>query len=101
MNQFTLTGKVIEKDKITVTAAGTEMIRFKVACDKTKENDPMYSYDVFTVAAFREIAKLIDKNVEEGTVISIAGRLSANNYERDGRAYFNVNLVASNFEIFK
>lgn len=91
MNSINIAGRVIDDPIKTTSASGLNMARFKIAVDKNSKSDN--GYDVFEVVVFKELANM---PIEVGQCVGVTGKLTANNYEKDGKSYYNCSIVGNN-----
>ena len=91
MNSINIAGRIIEEPAKSQSANGLHIARFKLAIDKQKDNSNN-GYDVFEVVVFKDLA---DMDLKLGQFVGVAGRLTANNYEKDGKTYYNCSIVGN------
>lgn len=96
MNSVNIVGRVIDDPSKQDSSNGLKIAKFRIAVDKnSKDNDPN-NYEVFEIVAFRDLAEM---KIEVGQTAIVAGKLSANNFERDNKAYYNCSIVANNLSL--
>lgn len=91
MNTISIAGKVIDDPVKAVSSSGLDFAKFKIAVDKTGK-DSNNGYDVFEVVVFKDLAN-IKYNI--GQFVGVTGKLSANNYEKDGKSFYNCSIIGS------
>ncbi|GEM_PF-2505642 len=91
MNSFYLVGRVAEEPEKFESANGVKVCRLRVSVEKNSK-DPGDSYDLYEVALFRNLA---EENYAIGQCVGIAGKLQANNLEKDGNMYYSTRLVGN------
>ena len=91
MNSVNIAGRISDEAVKATSGNGLPFVRFKITVDKNSK-DSNGGYDVFEIVAFRELA---DLNYEVGRYVAITGKLSANNYEKEDKQYFNCSIIAS------
>ena len=91
MNSFYLVGKIIDSVGMTKTANGVNIARLHIAVERINK-DQEVSNDIFEIVLFRSLA---ERTYKDGEMIAIAGKLQANNYEKDGVSYYNNSLIAN------
>lgn len=96
MNEVNIIGRLLEQPEKASSSNGIKFVRFKIAVDKTNKDGETNGYDVFEIVVFRDLAD-VDANV--GQFIGVTGRLSANNYEKDGKAYYNCSIIGNNITL--
>ena len=90
MNQFELIGKVCEEPERSETNSGIKMARIKLSVDKGKDDDK--TPELYEVTVFRQLAEL---DLRVGQYVSVVGKLTANNYEKENKTYFNCQLIGN------
>lgn len=95
MNSVNIAGKVIDDPVKSTSSNGLAFMRFKIAVDKTNKGEAN-GYDIYEIAVFRELAEL---KLEIGQFVGISGRLTANNYEKEGKNYYNCGIVGNSVSI--
>lgn len=95
MNSVNFAGKVIDEPIKSTTSTGLSIMRFKVSVDKASKSD-LTAYDVFEVTVFRELA---DLKLEIGQFVGVSGRLVSNNFEKEGKTYYNCSIVGNSITL--
>lgn len=96
MNQFILTGKVLEKPLQQETNNGTKVAKIKLAVEK-KGKDNESESETYEVVAFRTLAQ---EEYDVGNVIGVTGKMQANCNEKDGNIFYNCRLIANSITKF-
>lgn len=91
MNSVNIAGRISDEPVKSTSANGLPFTRFKITVDKNSK-DTNGGYDVFEIVVFRELAEL---KYELGQFVAITGKLSANNYEKEDKQYFNCSIVGT------
>ena len=91
MNSVNIVGKLIDDPIKSTSSNGLSIMRFKLAVDKTNKTDNT-AYDVFEVTVFRELA---DLKLDIGQIVGVTGKLVSNNYEKEGKNYYNCSIVGN------
>lgn len=94
MNTVNIVGKILENPEKSVSSSGVKLARFKIGVEKNKEDST--AIDVFEVVVFRELA---DADLQVGQYVGVTGKLSSNNYEKDGKKYYNCSLVGNSLSL--
>lgn len=92
MNSVNIAGRITEEPLQSVSSSGLNIARFKIAVDKTNKDSNGNTYDIFEVVVFKDLANL---DLKLGQFVGITGKLTANNYEKDGKAYYNCSIVGN------
>lgn len=82
-NEFTLTGQIKFKEK-KYTSNGNVILNAVLGRGNKEKG-----YENYKIRAFKDNAQELEF-VEEGTVITIKGWISQDNWEKDGKKYSNV-----------
>lgn len=93
MNNFNLTGIVEDVENINKTSNGLAHRKIKVMVERNYKD---YPPECYVVSLFKENA---ETEIKVGEHVEINGKLLANNYEKNGIVYFNVNLVANSITV--
>ena len=91
MNSFYLVGRVADEAEKFESANGVKVCRLRVSVEKGSK-DPTDAYDLYEVALFRNLA---EEKYPIGQCVGIAGKLQANNLEKDGTTYYSTRLVGN------
>lgn len=97
MNTVSIAGRVTEEPTKAKSSNGTQYAKFKMAVDKANKDNGTNAYDLFEVTVFRDLA---DLKLENGQFVGVTGRLSANNYEREGKSFYNCQIIGSTVNLF-
>jgi len=92
MNAVNLAGRIVEEPIKAVSTNGVNLARIKIAVDKNNKDGSTNGYDLYEICVFRELA---DINLEVGQFVGVTGKLTANNYEKDGKSYFNCSIIGN------
>lgn len=95
MNSLQLCGRVIEKTPSETSQGNVKFSKIRIAIDKNSKDDDD-SYDVFEVVVFRNLA---DMELRVGQYIEVSGKLSSNNYEKDGITRYNCSIFGNSVSI--
>ena len=91
MNSVNIAGRISDEPVKATSANGLNFAKFKITVDKNNK-DTNGGYDVFEVVVFRDLA---DLKYEIGQFVGVTGKLQANNYEKDGKSYYNCSIVGN------
>lgn len=91
MNSVNIAGKIIDDPVRTKSSNGIDFAKFKIAVDKNKDTNGN-GYDIFEVVVFRELA---DLKYEIGQYVGVTGKLTANNYEKEDKSYYNCSIIGN------
>lgn len=92
MNSFNIAGRVVDDPVKSTSSNGYNLSRIKISVDKNNKDGSTNGYEIFEVTVFRELAEM---KIQVGDVIGVTGRLSANNYDKEGKQYFNCQMIGS------
>lgn len=91
MNSVNIAGKIIEEPVKATSSNGLPFAKFKINVDKNKDANGN-GYDTYEIVVFRELAEL---KYEIGQFVAISGKLTTNNYDKEGKQYFNCSIVGN------
>jgi len=92
MNCVSLAGRIYDDPVKFESNNGVKCCRFKMTVDRAvKDNDR--PFEIFEVVVFKNLA---DLNYEIGQFVGVIGRLQSNNYEKDGKSYYNASIIGGN-----
>lgn len=94
MNSVNIAGRILDEPSKSRSANGIDLMRFKMAVDKTGKDS---GFDVFEVVVFRELA---ETKLDIGQFVGVSGKLISNNYEKDDKKYYNCNVVGTSISMF-
>lgn len=96
MNSVNIIGKVTDDVYKSTGSSGIKLARLKLAVEKTSKEQDGNNAEVFEVVVFKDLAEM---NYEVGQLLAVSGRVSSNNYEKDGRVYYNCSIVGNSVNI--
>lgn len=92
MNNVTIAGRIYDEPVKFESSNGLKCCRFKLSVDKaSKDSDK--PFEVFEICVFNNLAQL---NYEVGQFVGVIGRLQANNYDKEGKTYYNASILGGN-----
>lgn len=92
MNTVNIAGRVSEEPTKATSSNGLPYAKFKMAVDKIGKDNNVSGYDLFEVIVFGEMANM---KIENGQFVGVTGRLAANNYDRDGKHFYNCQIIGN------
>lgn len=96
MNSIQICGKIVEEPVVGTSSNDLKFAKIKIAVDKKGTNNEP-EYEIFEVVVFRTLAEL---QFDIGQYIGVVGRLSANNFEKDGNVYYNCSIIGNSLSFF-
>lgn len=96
MNTVNIAGKIIEEPIKSTSSNGVKLAKFKLAIDKHDKEGNVSGDDSYEIVVFRELA---DLNIKLGQYVGITGKLTANNYEKEGKTYYNCSIVGNSISL--
>ena len=96
MNTVSIAGKVLEEPIKSTSSSGVSIAKIKIGVDKNSKDNDANGYDVFEIVVFRELA---EQKYELGQTLGIVGKVSANNYEKEGKAYYNCSIIGNSITV--
>lgn len=97
MNNISLVGCVYDEPNKFESSNGLKCCRFRLNIEKTYK-DSENQYEVFEVCVFKSLAEL---DYKVGQLVSVTGKLQANNVDRDDKTYYNVSIIGSSISFPK
>lgn len=95
INQCVLVGKVKDLPEIRTTSKGTSVAHMVVEADRSFRNDDgSLSSDLFKVTLWTGIAEECVSLCKPGDLIGIKGRMQSNVFEKEGRQFYNCEVIA-------
>lgn len=96
MNTVNIAGKIIEDPVKSTSSSGIKLAKLKLAVDKHDKEGKTNGDDSYEIIVFRELA---DLNLKAGQYIGVSGKLTANNYDKDGKVYYNCSIVGNSISL--
>ena len=96
LNNFVLAGRLTADPELTVSGGGTQVAKFRVACDRQFKKDGGQEADFFNCTAFGKTAETVAQYWEKGAPIAVEGRVEIDQVEKDGRTNYYTNVVVNN-----
>ena len=96
MNLIIISGFIGKIDEMKTTTTGKNVIKFSVATANGKDNTDWHNCE-----AWSEKAEFIEKYFSKGSGIEVQGRLTYDNYEKDGVKKTFAKIVVNNVEFAK
>jgi len=96
VNVVSVIGRLVKDPELKVTAGGTSICNMRVAVDGAgqKQDDGKYASGFFDVTAFGTLADSCGQYLAKGRQIGVAGRLSFQEWEKDGQKRNKVEISA-------
>lgn len=83
INRVILIGRLVRDVELITTGSGLSRTRFDLAVDSwTKDDDGNYITCYIPCVAFNKNAEYMVRNIRQGALISIEGRLNQRKFER-------------------
>ena len=97
MNTVALMGRLTYEPELRKTPSGVSVIRFQVACDRSRSKDGERQADFIDCVAWRQTAEFISRYFHKGSMIAIEGTLQTSNYtDKNGNQRKQVEVLANN-----
>lgn len=98
MNVAILTGRLVRDPEIRQTPGGKTTASFTVAVDDGKDKDGERKSQFIPVVAWEKTAELVNRHFLKGDPITVTGRITVRQYEKDGQKRHMTEVVASAIE---
>lgn len=94
MNLFMGIGRITKKPELRYTTSNLAITKFTLAINRdTKNKEGNYDTDFINCVAYGKTAELIDKYLDKGSQIAIAGKIQTGSYEKDGKKTYTTDVV--------
>ncbi len=103
INRVILIGRLVRDVDLITTSTGTSRTRFDIAVDSRSKDDVgnKIAYYIPCVC-FNQTAEYMVKNIRQGALISVEGRLSQRKYERqDGSKASAIEVICDNVSLLR
>lgn len=95
MNNCVLIGRIKEVPEVTKTSKGNTVAHMILETDRNFRNeDGTMSTDQFRITVWKGAAEECASLCKPGDTIAIKGRLQGNKYIKDGKTYYNQEVIA-------
>lgn len=99
MNKVVLVGRVTKDIELRSTQSGTSIIRFTLAVDRRKKDDPA---DFISCIAFSKIAELIAQYVHKADRLGVSGRIQTGSYvNKEGQKIYTTDVAVDEIEFIE
>ena len=92
MNKVELLGRIVKDVELQKSKEGNSYIKNTLAIRKDKDNTVFIDFMMFG-----KPAEAVEKYCQKGDRIIICGSIDISDYEKDGKKYKNINIIASDF----
>lgn len=99
MNSINLTGRLTYDPELKETNNGTKFTRFKLAVSRIGAKEGQQKADFIPCLAWAKTAEILCQYCKKGSMIGLNGRLTANEYEKDGEKKIAFDVVALSLEM--
>ncbi len=101
MNQVILVGRVGKKPEYTETPSGVQIAKFSIATTESyKDNGEWKKKTLWhRIVVFGKRASVVDQIVDQGTMIAVSGRISYNEYTKDGVTRKTTEIICDDFTV--
>ena len=103
MNKLTIIGNLTGDPELRTTSSGISVCNFTVAVNRKqnaqqRQEGKRPEADFFRVAAWRQLGENCAKFLAKGRKVCTVGPVSVRNYEKDGKTYAALEVVAEDVE---
>lgn len=99
MNNITISGRLTKDPELKSLESGTKYARFKVAVSRVGAKEGQQKADFIPCIAWAKTAEILTQYAAKGSLVGVTGRLTANEYEKDGEHKISFEVVALNVEL--
>lgn len=98
LNVVALMGRLVADPELRTTPQGTNVCRFRLACDRSfVRQGEQRQADFLDVVAWRQTAEFVSKYFQKGSLIAIEGSLQTRQYQdKNGNNRTAVEVLADN-----
>ena len=98
LNVVALMGRLVADPELRTTTKGTNVCRFRLACDRSfVRQGEQRQADFLDVVAWRQTAEFVSKYFQKGSLIAIEGSLQTRQYQdKNGNNRTAVEVLADN-----
>lgn len=98
LNVVALMGRLVADPELRTTTQGTNVCRFRLACDRSfVRPGAQRQADFLDVVAWRQTAEFVSKYFQKGSLIAIEGSLQTRQYQdKNGNSRTAVEVLADN-----
>ena len=97
LNMVALMGRLTFEPELRKTPSDVSVIRFQIACDRSRSKDGERQADFIDCVAWRQTAEFISRYFHKGSMIAIEGTLQTSNYtDKNGNQRKQVEVLANN-----
>ena len=98
LNVVALMGRLVADPELRTTTQGTNVCRFRLACDRSYvRQGEQRQADFIDVVAWRQTAEFVSKYFQKGSLIAIQGSLQTRQYQdKSGQNRTAVEVLADN-----
>ena len=99
MNCVNLIGRLTKDPDVRHTESSMTIARFSIAIDRGKDkNGEDKGVDYPSIVCFGKTAELVEKYLSKGRQIGVQGKIQTGTYEKDGKKYYNTEVLADRIE---
>lgn len=99
MNNINLTGRLTKDPELKQTPNGVNYARFTLAVSRGKVKEGQQATDFIPCVAWQKTAEILVKYCKKGKLLGLNGRLSAQQYEKDGQKKIGFEVIALSLEM--
>lgn len=98
MNHVILTGRLTKDPEIRYTDSKKAVTSFTLAVDDGRDSEGKRKAQFIPCVAWGKTAELIDQYFSKGKPLTVIGRITVRNYEKDGKKHYVTEVVASGID---
>lgn len=93
MNSVCLLGRLVRDPEIRTSQGGTKVARYTLAVNRQYKREGEPEADFINCIAFGTRADFVEKFLQKGRQIAVAGRIQTGSYEKDGVRHYTTDIV--------
>lgn len=98
MNHVILTGRLVKNPEIRYTDSKKAVCSFTLAVDDGRDSEGKKKAQFIPCVAWNKTAELIDQYFTKGKPLTVTGRITVRNYEKNGEKRYVTEVVTSGIE---
>lgn len=99
MNSINLSGRLVKDPELKTLESGTKYARFKIAVSRIGVKEGGQKADFIPCVAWAKTAEILTQYATKGSLVGVTGRLTANEYEKDGEKKISFEVLALSVEL--
>lgn len=99
LNTITVIGNLVKDGDTRVSSSGTYFSYFTVACNEKQKGGEVATF--IPCVLWGKLAEVIGNSLRKGVKVAVSGRLTQNNWEKDGVKHNQLQIKVENLQILR